>query len=62
VRGEAELVERDVTSARRDIAGRYLGARHGERFAEDRRAKAGVLLRLVSERPRVRDLSAILPA
>jgi Pyridoxamine 5'-phosphate oxidase len=62
VRAEAELVECDVTSARRDIAGRYLGAGDGKRFAEERRTKPGVLLRLFPTDPRVWDLSAILPA
>jgi hypothetical protein len=33
VRGEAELVEGDVTAARAAIAGRYLGVADGERFA-----------------------------
>jgi PPOX class probable F420-dependent enzyme len=39
VRGEPELVECDVTPFRADIAGRYLGAAAGARFAEERRAK-----------------------
>ena len=54
VRGVAELVEGDVTSARAAIAGRYLGAGNGERFAE-RRSRPGVLLRLVPDSPRVWD-------
>jgi len=41
VRGTAELVECDVTPLRADIAGRYLGASHGERFAAERRSKPG---------------------
>jgi PPOX class probable F420-dependent enzyme len=61
VHGEPELVEGDVTGARRDIAGRYLGAESGERFASER-TKPGVLLRLRADNPRVWDLSAILPA
>ncbi len=36
-RGVAELIEGDVTSARAAIAGRYLGASDGRRFAEDER-------------------------
>ena len=60
VRGEAELVECDVTSIRADIAGRYLGAEDGARFAAER-SKLGVLLRLAADNPRVWDLSAILP-
>jgi predicted RNA-binding protein with PIN domain len=60
-RGEVELVEGDVTSARADIAGRYLGPADGARFADERRSKPGVLLRLVPRAPRVWDLSAILP-
>jgi PPOX class probable F420-dependent enzyme len=61
VRGVAELVEGDVTAARAAIAGRYLGAGDGERFAAERRSRPGVLLRLVSDSPRVWDLSGILP-
>jgi PPOX class probable F420-dependent enzyme len=41
VRGVAELVEGDVTSARVAIAGRYLGLEDGERFAADRRSRPG---------------------
>ena len=61
VRGEAELVEGDVTSIRTAIATRYLGAEDGARFAAER-SKPGVLLRLAADHPRVWDLSAILPA
>ena len=62
VRGEAEQVEGDVTSARAAIAGRYLGVADGERFAAERQSTPGVLLRLVPDNPRVWDLSRILPA
>ena len=58
----AELVEGDVTSARVAIAGRYLGVEDGERFAAQRRARLGVLLRLVPDSPRIWDLSEILPS
>ena len=61
VRGEAELVEGDVTSIRTNIATKYLGVEDGGRFAAER-SKPGVLLRLASDSPRVWDLSAILPA
>ncbi len=61
VRGTGELVECDVTPLRADIAGRYLGAGEGERFAAERRSKPGVLLRLAASEPRVWDLSKILP-
>jgi PPOX class probable F420-dependent enzyme len=61
VRGVAELIEGDVTSARAVIAGRYLGVGDGERFAAERRSTPGVLLRLVPDSPRVWDLSGILP-
>ncbi len=61
VRGDAELIEGDVTPARREIAGKYLGAEDGARFAEQRRAKPGVLLRFSATRPRIWDLAAILP-
>jgi PPOX class probable F420-dependent enzyme len=62
VRGEPDLVVGDVTAARADIAGRYLGADVGERFAAARRAKPGVLLRLVPDAPRIWSLAEILPA
>ena len=58
--GEAELVEGDVTAARADIAGRYLGADAGERFANTR-TKPGVLVRLAAA-PRTWDLAAIIPS
>jgi len=61
VRGVCELVEGDVTAVREAIAGRYLGARDGARFAAERKAKPGVLLRLACVEPRVWNLSAILP-
>jgi len=60
VRGEAVLERVDVTEARRSIAGRYLGAEAGERFAAERASKPGVLLRLVPDDPRVWDLRAII--
>lgn len=60
VRGTAELSEGDVTAARAAIAGRYLGAADGARFAAER-SKPGVLLRLVPDAPRVWDLDRILP-
>ena len=60
--GEPVLVECDVSSAREAIAGRYLGAAAGGRFAAQRRSTPGVLLRLLDGVPRVWDLSAILPA
>ena len=58
--GDAELVEGDVSAARADIAGRYLGLEAGLQFAAER-TKPGVLVQLTAE-PRVWDLSAILPA
>ena len=61
VRGVPELVEGDVTQAREDIAGRYLGTDDGRRFAAARTSKPGVLLRLSAADPRVWDLCAILP-
>ena len=42
VRGMAELVEGDVISARAAIAGCYLGAGDGARFAAERRSRPGV--------------------
>ncbi len=41
------------------VAGRYLGADEGRRFAESRRSKPGVLLRLRGDR-REWDLSGML--
>jgi hypothetical protein len=61
VRSLLEVPRRDVTPLRADIAGRYLGARNGKRFAAERRSKPGVLLRLAASEPRVWDLSAMLP-
>jgi PPOX class probable F420-dependent enzyme len=61
-RGVAELVEGDVGEARAAIAGRYLGAEDGARFAAERSSRPGVLLRLTPDEPRVWDLSGILPA
>ena len=40
----------------------YLGVEDGERFAAQRRARLGVLLRLVPDSPRIWDLSEILPS
>jgi PPOX class probable F420-dependent enzyme len=60
VRGEPELVWRDVTAVRTAIACRYLGEEAGRRFAEQR-SVPGVLLRFVPISPRVWDLSPILP-
>ncbi len=62
VSAEAELLEGDVAEARGVIAGRYLGAEAGDRFAAARRSKPGVIVRLAAGEPRVWDLSAILPA
>jgi PPOX class probable F420-dependent enzyme len=61
VRGVSQLVECDVSSARAAIAGRYLGVDAGARYAEQRRSKPGVLLRLACDSPRIWDLLAILP-
>ncbi len=61
VEGSATLIDGDVTEIRASIAGRYLGERDGARFAEQRQAQPGVLVRLVPDAPRVWDLAAILP-
>jgi PPOX class probable F420-dependent enzyme len=60
VRGTPEIVEMDVTPVRIAIAGRYLGAADGERYAAQR-SKPGVLVRLAADAPRVWDLLPILP-
>jgi PPOX class probable F420-dependent enzyme len=62
VRGVPELIDLDVTDERVEIAGRYLGSERGRHYAELRKSKPGVLLRLVPDDPRVWDLSAIIPA
>ena len=59
VEGPAELVECDVTPYRAAIAGRYLGEEEGRRFAERRRSRPGVLVRLTAE-PHRWDLSELL--
>jgi PPOX class probable F420-dependent enzyme len=61
VKGDPELVERDVTEVREAIAGRYLGAERGRRFAASRRSARGTLLRLVPHGVRIWDLAAALP-
>jgi PPOX class probable F420-dependent enzyme len=61
VRAEAALHDGDMASIRRSIAGRYLGAEAGARFAMQRVSRPGVLLRLVPEQPRVWDLAGMLP-
>ena len=62
VKGTPELVEGDVTAARTAIAGRYLGPDAGARFAEERRTRPGVLLRLRPDTPRTWNLAAMLPS
>ena len=61
VLGVADLGDAGVAPVRAEIAGRYLGASEGARFAAER-TKPGVLLRLRAEDPRVWDLSGILPS
>jgi PPOX class probable F420-dependent enzyme len=61
VSGVPELTERDVTAERILVAARYLGDEGGRRFAAERETTRGVLLRLVPDKPRIWDLSAILP-
>lgn len=60
VKGEPELVERDVTELREAIASRYLGVERGRRFAARRRSPQGTLLRLVPHDPRIWDLTAAI--
>ena len=59
---EPELVDCDVTTARAAIASRYLGVADGQRLAAERASKPGVLLRLAADKPRVWELSGILPS
>jgi PPOX class probable F420-dependent enzyme len=61
IRAAPTLVEGDVTAARAEIAGRYLGAEAGERFAAERQSKPGVLLRLLPDAPRTWSLAGMLP-
>jgi PPOX class probable F420-dependent enzyme len=60
-RGEAQLVQDDVTEARAEIAARYLGPEDGARFVAERASKPGVLVRLPLTDARIWDLSRILP-
>ena len=63
VRGEATLTPGDMADVRRSIAGRYLGSDEvGVRYASERAAKPGVLIRLSSDQPRVWDLAHMLPS
>ncbi|HXZ99196.1 MAG TPA: pyridoxamine 5'-phosphate oxidase family protein [Candidatus Binatia bacterium] len=59
VRGIPQLIDTDVTAARTMIAGKYLGGTAGVRFAAERSASPGVILRLPAGDARVWDLSAI---
>jgi len=61
IKGEPELVERDVTPEREAIAARYLGRQNGRCFAASRPSPRGTLLRLVPQNPRVWDLTDSLP-
>ena len=60
--GVADLIRGDATAVRAAIAGRYLGAIDGNRFADERRSKPGVVLRLIPTNPKVWDLAEILPS
>ena len=60
VKGEPQLVERDVTEVREAIAGRYLGTERGRLFATSRRSPRGTLLRLVPNEPRIWTLAAAI--
>ena len=56
----AEVAPGDLGADRAHVAGRYLGAEQGRRFAAERTAP-GVLLRLTGDE-RAWDLAAILPS
>lgn len=58
--GEPTLHREGVRAARQEIAGRYLGAEQGRRFAEERTIP-GVLLRLPAPDPHTWNLAGILP-
>jgi PPOX class probable F420-dependent enzyme len=61
--GVAEVIRGDVTPVRVAISGRYLGGeRQGERYAESRRSKPGVVVRLVPADVTAWDLADILPS
>ena len=62
IKGEPQLEDMDVSSVRAAIAGRYLGADRGRRFAESRKSPRGTLVRLMPEDARICDLAAALPA
>lgn len=57
IKGEPELVDGDVTAVREAIAGSYLGAERGRRFAATRRSARGTLVRLEPQSSRVWDLA-----
>jgi PPOX class probable F420-dependent enzyme len=60
--GVAELIRGDATPVRTAISGQYLGGvDQGERYAEARRPKPGVVVRLKPADVRVWDLADILP-
>ena len=59
IRGNAQVIDTDVTAVRSVVAGKYLGADAGVRFAAKRRTNPGVILRLRADDARVWDLSAI---
>lgn len=61
IKGVPELMDGDVTAVREEIAGRFLGAERGRRFAASRRSPLGTLLRLESHGSRVWDLAGTLP-
>ena len=62
IKGEPHLEDTDVSSVRAAIAGRYLGAERGRRYAESRKSPRGTLVRLSPGDPRIWDLAAALPA
>jgi len=60
--GVVDLLRGDVTPVRVAISGRYLGGgEQGERYADSRRSKPGVVVRLVPAAVRAWDLADTLP-
>jgi len=61
VEAEAALVADGVRAARLEIASRYLGAKKGQQYVEER-TKPGVVVRVPLTSARTWDLQPILPA
>jgi PPOX class probable F420-dependent enzyme len=61
VHGEAEIVEGDVTEARREIVASYIGAEGADQWVKRRTGKPSVIVRIPAARARTWDLTPLLP-